>query len=289
MSITVKPLPETVSQPRRAWGGPRRAGRTHPTPGRDLAAFLLLLLGIDVSGLLHVYSLSSIYPDALFYGLGLLFVALAVWLLVGPSGGEGLRLRPATVGGWAVAAGGGLILAGLGVQQLIAALPFARVKPDDPPLLMPARDEKTLLALVLVGLPALALALAYSRWEPWRRRGLLLVAAGWFGYAVGNLLFHLTGGPNGPAWSATVERAVALGAGRAGGDRADRAGAPVPACRVSGAVPPRRGRPAPAGPERDPGQHEPGRYAAADQPLDPAAAGRGLSPTFSIRSPTTWP
>jgi hypothetical protein len=182
--------------------GARVGAGVRPTPGRDLAVFLLLLLGIDVSGLLHVYSLSAIYTDALFYGLGLLFVALAIWLLAGPSGGAGpRRLGRATVGGWAVVAGAGLVLAGLGVQQLIAALPFARAQPGDPPLLMPSRDEKTLLALVLIGLPALALALAYSRAESWRRRGLLLVAAGWFGYAVGNLLFHLTGGPNGPAWA----------------------------------------------------------------------------------------
>jgi hypothetical protein len=181
--------------------GARTEAGVRPTPGRDLAVFLLLLLGIDISGLLHVYSLSAIYTDALFYGLGLLFVALAIWLLAGPSGGERPRLRRVTVGAWAVAAGAGLVLAGLGVQQLIAALPFARAQPGDPPLLMPPRDEKTLLALVLIGLPALALALAYSRAESWRRRGLLLVAAGWFGYAIGNLLFHLTGGPNGPAWA----------------------------------------------------------------------------------------
>jgi hypothetical protein len=133
MRTTVTTAPEATRRARWTRIGARGGARVRPTPGRDLAVFLLLLLGIDVSGLLHVYSLSGIYNDALFYGLGLAFVALAIWLLAGPSGGERLRRRPATVGAWAVAAGAGLILAGLSVQQLIAALPFSRAKPGDPP------------------------------------------------------------------------------------------------------------------------------------------------------------
>src|SRR4051812_6280051 len=79
-----------------------------PVPGRDLAIFLLLLAATDLSGLLHVYSLSSIYSAELFYGLGALVTLLALGLLVLPAGlPDGWRLR------WRWGCGGQVAATGL--------------------------------------------------------------------------------------------------------------------------------------------------------------------------------
>src|SRR5215216_4293943 len=51
-------------------------------PGRDLALFLVLLVSVDLSGLLHIYSLSSLYGEALFLGLGALVTLVALGLLM---------------------------------------------------------------------------------------------------------------------------------------------------------------------------------------------------------------
>src|SRR5690242_13924654 len=123
-------------------------------PGRDLTLLLLLLVGIDVSGLLHVYSLSSLYGEELFLGLGALVTLLALALLVLPAGLPGQdRVRPQPRWLLGLAAGvPALALAAFGVQQLFLALPAARWKPGDPPLPMPAEIQDALLTFALAGM-----------------------------------------------------------------------------------------------------------------------------------------
>src|SRR5437764_1644953 len=106
-------------------------GVADAVPGRDLALFLLLLAGIDLSGLLHVYSLSSVYSAELFYGLGALVTLFALGLLVLPAGGAWpVRLRwhvgcLGQLGAVALALG----LGTLGLQELVAALPASKWRP----------------------------------------------------------------------------------------------------------------------------------------------------------------
>ena len=53
-------------------------------PGRDFAVFLLLLLALDASSVLHIYNLTRLYNEYLFLGVGLFFVLCALVLLLLP-------------------------------------------------------------------------------------------------------------------------------------------------------------------------------------------------------------
>src|SRR4051794_14059356 len=52
--------------------------------GRDFAVFLLLLLAVDASSVLHIYNLTRLYNEYLFLGVGLFFVLCALLLLLVP-------------------------------------------------------------------------------------------------------------------------------------------------------------------------------------------------------------
>ena len=192
---------------------PPPAAPRPPVPGLPLALFLILLVSVDISGLLHVYSLSSLYSEDLFLGLGALVTLVALGLLAGVSRINSnpqsaiRRARSAPPSAILVLGGGGLALglAGVAVQHLFAALPAARVKPGDPPLVLPEDVQQATLVFVLGAMSLLAVGIAYTHSETTRRRWLTLLAAGWGAYAVGNLLFHLTGGPAGPDWFARLD------------------------------------------------------------------------------------
>ena len=119
--------------------------------------FLVLLVLLDVSGLLHVYGLSSLYGEEFFFGLGVIFVLVALGLVLWPT--QPVRwLRAQTVHGVVVLIRGWRWWRRRRIWQVLAAVDQA-TSAANLPVTTPISEQQK---LVLIGLTAMVLIAAVS-------------------------------------------------------------------------------------------------------------------------------
>jgi len=190
-------------------------------PGRDFFLFLLLLLAVDVSSVLHIYNLTRMYNEYLFLGVGFFFLLCALLLLLLPQYGfphwQRLLLRqPMPLLSALLCLGA----AGACIFMLLKASSHA---PDwylssQAGKVLGVEAVRALLLASIAGSTLLAGALSYVRREVLRRVLLSLLASAWFVLSLVMLLF-LTGLGNNVAiatWAAMLGAGWYVPAGAVG-------------------------------------------------------------------------
>ncbi|MGA7732717.1 MAG: hypothetical protein WCD37_15780 [Chloroflexia bacterium] len=176
-------------------------------PGRDFAVFLLLLLAVDISSLLHIYNLTRLYNEYFFLGVGFFLALCAVLLLLpGYELPRWLRLpawRP-------LQTLGALLCLGLAVGSLFMLMRAASHAPDwylssHPNDVLSVPVARILLLGSIAGAALLAGGISYARNERLRRVLLPVLAGAWFAVSVVTLLFLMGVGDSVAAtWAALI-------------------------------------------------------------------------------------